>query len=397
MCPGVRRTARPAGRAAARTGAAAGRSPGRGGLAVAGRRGRLAVAGRRGGLAVARRRGRLAVTGRRGRRLGHLRCVGCLRPLRCVGCLRRGGRVPLLAVRLGRRGGRRHRGTGGRGVQRGDDGRRGVHAGAGCGRRRRGGALRRGGVLRRCEALCGGLRRRGRGGGLLRRGRGGGRGLRRAGDAERRGCRGLGGRREPRGGAGLRLLRSGRLLLGHLAAEVLQQGVEAAVEALADRGEPPHVLEVEVTQHHGTLGGELRPAEGVPGHFLAARDDTDVPGAHLRHLAGAVDRRGEGQLLDLRRDAVQRDPEGLRVAGLRPQELNGLLGRLRLVVEDEVTVVREPFVGVQTEATDVEGQPGAGDLHAYVQIRARGEVTDPGLVAALEFPGHAYDRPPSGM
>src|SRR5690606_4510728 len=44
---------------------------------------------------------------------------------------------------------------------------------------------------------------------------------------------------------------------------------------------------------------------------------------------------------------------------------------------------------------DVEGQSGAGDLYAYVQIRARREVTDPGLVAALEFPGHAYDRPPS--
>ena len=88
----------------------------------------------------------------------------------------------------------------------------------------------------------------------------------------------------------LRLLRRGAaLLLGDLAAEVLQQRVEAAVEALADGGEPPDVLQVEVAQHHGALGGELRAVEGVPGDLLAARDDAEVAGADLRHLAGAVD------------------------------------------------------------------------------------------------------------
>ena len=73
----------------------------------------------------------------------------------------------------------------------------------------------------------------------------------------------------------------------------------------------------------------------------------------------------------------------------KAEELDGLLGGLRLVEEDEIAVVREPFVGVETEAADVEAQPWGGDLYPYVQIRARGEVTDLGLVAALEFPGHA--------
>ncbi|MFK4545366.1 hypothetical protein RKD29_004962 [Streptomyces tendae] len=241
---------------------------------------------------------------------------------------------------------------------------------------------------RRGEALRGGL---GHGSGG-RRGRGG--------RAEGRRRRGLCGRGEARGGTGLRLLRllrGGRLVLGHLAAEVPQQGVEPAVEALPDGGEPPHVLEIEVAQHHGALGGELGAAERVPGHLLATGDDPDVPGPHLRHLSGAVDRGGEGQLLDLLRDPVQGDPEGLRVTRLRTQELDGLLGGLRLVEEHEVPVVRQPLVGVETEAADVEAQPGAGDLHAYVQIRARGEITDPGLVAALKFPGHALRPSPIRM
>jgi hypothetical protein len=205
--------------------------------------------------------------------------------------------------------------------------------------------------------------------------------------AERGRCGGLRGRRE-RGRGGLRCRGRG-LLLGDLAAEVLQQRVEPAVEALSDRGEPPYVLEVEVAQHHGAFGGELATVEGVAGHLLAARDDAEVPGGDLRHLSGAVDRRREGQLLDLRRDPVERDAEGLRVARLRTEKLDGLLGGLRLVEEDEEPVVRKLFVGVETEAADVEAQSGAGDLHTYVQIGARGEVTDLGLVAALEFPGHA--------
>lgn len=196
------------------------------------------------------------------------------------------------------------------------------------------------------------------------------------------------GRGEGRCGAGLRL-RGGRLLLGDLAAEILQQRVEAAVEALPHGGEPPDVLEVEVAQHHGTFGGEFGTAERVPGHFLTAGDDAEVSRSYLRHLSGAVDRRREGQLLDPRRDPVEGDPEGLRVTRLRAEQLDGLLGGLRLVEEDEVPVVRKPFVGVQAEAADVEGESGAGDLHTYVQIGARGEVTDLGLVAALEFPGHA--------
>ncbi len=278
--------------------------------------------------------------------------------------------------------------------QRGDDRRRAVHVRCGRGRgrglaggrealRRRVGGGRealRGRGPRRCEALCGRIAGRwggegGRGGGLA------GRGERGRGEA---------------GGAGLRLLLrgGGRLLLQHLAAEVLQQRLQAAVEALSDRGEPPGVLEVDVAEHDGPLGGELRAGEGVPGDLLAARDDAQVAGTDLRHLPGAVDGRREGQLADAVRNPVERDPERLRVARLGTEQLEGLLRRLRLVEEDEVPVVREPFLGVQAEAADVEGQSGAGDLHAYVQIGARREVTDPGLVAALEFPGHAIRPSP---
>jgi hypothetical protein len=55
------------------------------------------------------------------------------------------------------------------------------------------------------------------------------------------------GRGEGRRGAGLRLrLRGDGRLLGDLAAEVLQQRFETAVETLSHGGEPPYVLEVEV-------------------------------------------------------------------------------------------------------------------------------------------------------
>lgn len=63
-------------------------------------------------------------------------------------------------------------------------------------------------------------------------------------------------------------------------------------------------------------------------------------------------------------------------------------GRLGLVEEDEVTVVGEPLIAVEAEATDVEGQPGCGDLHADVQVPPRRQIADLGLLAALEFPGH---------
>ena len=206
--------------------------------------------------AVARRRGRglLTVAGRQRSRLaGSLLAVA----------RRRTGLSRRLRVRRGAR--RRHAAARRRGQGR-DDGRRGVHRGRG----RRGG--RRRGSRGRREALCGGLRRRGR--------------ARRRAERGRRG--GLGGRREGRRGGGLRLLRGG-LLLGDLTAEVLQQRVESAVEALPDGGEPPDVLQVEVAQHHGTFGGELRAVERVAGHLLAARDDTEVSGGDLRHLPGAVD------------------------------------------------------------------------------------------------------------
>lgn len=98
--------------------------------------------------------------------------------------------------------------------------------------------------------------------------------------------------------------------------------------------------------------------------------------------------------MDVRRNAVQGDAERLGVTGLGAEELDRLLGRLRLVEEDEVTVVGQLLVRVEAEATDVEGQPGTTDLHPYVQIRPCGEITDLGLVAALEFPGHAYRPSP---
>lgn len=244
----------------------------------------------------------------------------------------------------------------------------------------------RGGRLGRRYRRCGVHRLLGRGRGRrterrygLRR-RGGRRG------SERRGRGGLGRRGEGRDGD---LRRCGGFLLGDLSSEVLQQRVEAAVEALADRGEPPDVLEVEVTEHDRPLGGELGSGEGVLHHFLAARDDPDVARTDLRHLPRTVEGRGEGQLVDVGRNAVEGDAERLGVTGLRAQELNGLLRRFRLVEEDEIPVVRELFIGIEAEAADVERQAGACDLHTYVQIRPGREITDLGLVAALEFPGHA--------
>ncbi len=253
-------------------------------------------------------------------------------------------------------------------------------------------AGRRGGL--RCErghhGGCGvhGLRRHGRVG--SRRGRGG---LRYAEGGRRGRCgRRLGraGRRGETGRRGLRgLLLRLRVLVEDLAAEVPEQRLQAAVESLADGGEAPPVLPVEVAEHHGPLGAELGSAERVAGDLLAPGYDPQVARPGLRHLAGAVDRGGEGQLVDALRHPVEGDAEGLGVTGLRAEELDGLLRRLRLVEEDEVPVVREPLVGVEAEAADVEGQSRSRDLHADVQIGAGGQITDPGLVAPLEFPGHA--------
>lgn len=87
-------------------------------------------------------------------------------------------------------------------------------------------------------------------------------------------------------------------------------------------------------------------------------------------------------------DAVQGHPEGFGVSGLRTELLDGLLGRLRLVEEDEVAVVGQLLVRIEAETADVEGESGSGDLDAHVKIRARRQITDLGLVAPLEFPGH---------
>lgn len=304
-------------------------------------------------------RGRPARTGRgpdrRGlRRLALARVLTRDRPV--LGLLRR-----LLPVGGGSRRGRRDR----RGRHRRHHRGRGVH--------RLGGRGRRSGRLRRAESGRGCL-------GCAESGR------RRGGRAEGRRRRRLRRRREAGGGG---LLLHGRLLFGDLSAEVPQERVEASVEALADGGEPPDVLEVEVAEHHRALGAELRAGEGVPGDLLATRHDPQVTGADLGHLAGAVDRRGERQLVDVGGDAVEGDAERLGVTGLGPEQLHGLLGSLRLVEEDEVAVVGEPLFRVESETADVEGQPGRRDLHAHVQIGSRGEITDLGLVAALEFPGHA--------
>ncbi len=208
------------------------------------------------------------------------------------------------------------------------------------------------------------------------------RGLRCGGRRGREGRR-FGRRRgEPRDGGRL------GLLLQDLAAEVLEQRFESAVEALADGREPPDVLAVEVAEHHRALGAELRAVEGVAGDFLAPGDDAQIAGADLRHLARAVDRGGEGELVDRGRHPVEGDPERLRVARLRTELLDRLFGRFGLVEEDEVAVVREPFLGVEAERADVEGEAGPGDPHSHVQIGPRRQVTDPGLVATLEFPGH---------
>jgi hypothetical protein len=169
---------------------------------------------------------------------------------------------------------------------------------------------------------------------------------------------------------------------------VPQQRVEPAVEALADGGEAPAVLAVEVRQHHRPFRAELRAVERVARDLLAPRDDAEVPGGDLGHRPVTVDGGGEGEAADGRRHAVEGDPERLGVARLGAQELEGLLGGLRLVVEDEVPVVGEPFVGVQAETADVEAQSGPGDLHAHVQIGTLCQVAEPGLLAPLKVSHH---------
>lgn len=92
--------------------------------------------------------------------------------------------------------------------------------------------------------------------------------------------------------------------------------------------------------------------------------------------------------MNARRNPVEGHPEGFAVTGLRAELLNGLFRRLRLVVEDEVTVVRQLLIRVEPETADVEGESGPGDRHAHVQVGARRQIADLGLVTSLEFPGH---------
>ncbi len=167
-----------------------------------------------------------------------------------------------------------------------------------------------------------------------------------------------------------------------------QQSFEAAVEPLADGGEAPAVLAVEVTEHDGTFGGELGLVERVTRDFLAAGHDAQIAGGDAGHRALAVDGRREGEPVDRGRHPVEGDAERVRVTRLGTELLESLLGRLRLVVEDEVTVVREPFVRVEAETADVEDHSGPGDLHAHVQVGAQSEVAEPGLPAALEVGHH---------
>ncbi len=154
----------------------------------------------------------LAVTGRHGSRLtGRLLSVP----------RRRTGRTGRLDVRSGAR---RWHGAARRGVQRGDDGRRGVHRGRG-GRRR--------------ESLRGGLRRGGRSRG-----------------AERGGAVAWAG-----GAKDGAAVACGSCAAGCSSATSPPKFLSSASRPPSKPchgGEPPDVLQVEVAQHHGTLGGETR-------------------------------------------------------------------------------------------------------------------------------------------
>lgn len=112
------------------------------------------------------------------------------------------------------------------------------------------------------------------------------------------------------------------LLLGDLAAEVPEQRVETAVEALADGGEPPDVLEIEVPEHQRAFGAEFGAVERVPDDLFATRDDPYVAGTHLGHLSGAVDGGREREPPDGGGNAVERDAERFGVAGLRAEQLD---------------------------------------------------------------------------
>src|SRR5690606_3658495 len=152
--------------------------------------------------------------------------------------------------------------------------------------------------------------------------------------------------------------------------------------ALADGAELPlRTVAVQLAEDHGGLGRGVL-GQVVTSEFVAVRavDDADVRVADLaERLAagiGIVDRDREEDALDVRRDGSEVDVDDLVVAftltgAVVAGVLDGTVGRLEVVEEDEVLVGDDLLVGPGGDGAGIEVEVGAGG-GAYVPAQADG-------------------------
>lgn len=176
--------------------------------------------------------------------------------------------------------------------------------------------------------------------------------------------------------------RGGRLVAGHLSAEILQQRVEATLEALRDAREPPLAgMAVQLGDHQGALGRELGAREGHGG-ALGALGVLHAQAQLAQAAHGLlVVRDHEDQPLDPRRQRREVEVES-RVA-VRELQRHLAPRTLELVVEDEIPVVAQLALAVEAEDAHVGLRQVVRDLHA--QARPCQEIGQLAFLAGLKL------------
>src|SRR5690606_27561383 len=153
--------------------------------------------------------------------------------------------------------------------------------------------------------------------------------------------------------------------------EVLRDAAQAGGVALADGPELPlRAVPVQLAEDHGGLGGGVL-RQVVAGDLGAAGlvDDADERGAHLAEgllaVLRVVDGHREDDLLDVGGDGGEVHLDLLVVALALTGEvvtrvLDGAVGALEVVEEDEVGIAADLARAVQQQGAGVEVEVGAG-------------------------------------
>ena len=146
----------------------------------------------------------------------------------------------------------------------------------------------------------------------------------------------------------------------HGAAEMGDQGIEAAVETLADGHEAPlAILPVEIAQHDGALLREVAAGEGQACLVAGAVAERELAAGQLRQGPRAVHAGGNDNLVDCRRQGIGIDLEADRVA-LLGKELDPAARCFWLVEKGHVTLVLQLAILADAKAGEVQRQAVGG-------------------------------------